>query len=78
GILAGMSMAIAGCNSNIIRIEAESQEDKAGIRLDVQVHDLAHLNEVLKKTRGVKGVHSVLRVEPRVHRSEVLDETYQD
>lgn len=78
GILAGMSMAIAECNSNIVRIEAETQQNKAGIRLEVQVHDLGHLNEVLKKTRAVKGVLSVLRVSPRTHRSEVLDESYQD
>jgi guanosine-3',5'-bis(diphosphate) 3'-pyrophosphohydrolase len=78
GILAGMSMAIAGCNSNIVRLEAESQKDRAGIRLEVQVHDLGHLNEVLKKTRGVKGVLSVLRVSTRTQRSEVLDESYQD
>ena len=78
GILAGMSMAIAGCNSNIVRLEAESQKDRAEIRLEVQVHDLGHLNEVLKKTRGVKGVLSVLRVSTRTQRSEVLDESYQD
>jgi GTP pyrophosphokinase len=78
GVLAGLSMAIAGCNSNIVRIEAESQRDKAAIHLEVQVHDLEHLNEVLKKARGVKGVLSALRAESRTHRSEVLDESYQD
>ncbi len=78
GILAGMSAAIAGCDSNISRVEAETHHDKAVIRLDVQVHDLNHLNEVLKRTREVKGVISVLRVSPQDRRQEVLGESSQD
>ncbi len=78
GILAGLSAAIAECESNIARIEAESHHDKAGIRLEVQVRDLDHLNEVLRKTRDVKGVLSVLRVAPQTRRKEVLGESFQN
>ena len=78
GILAGLSAAIAECESNIARIEAESHHDKAGIRLEVQIHDLDHLNEVLRKTRDVKGVLSVLRVAPQTRRKEVLGESFQN
>ncbi len=78
GILAGLSSVIASCESNISRIEAESHHDRAGIRLDVQVHDLDHLNDVLKKARDVKGVLSFLRVAPQTRRKEVLGESFQD
>ncbi|MEE8434092.1 MAG: bifunctional (p)ppGpp synthetase/guanosine-3',5'-bis(diphosphate) 3'-pyrophosphohydrolase, partial [bacterium] len=61
GVLADLSAAIAALKANITRIEAESMNDRAGIRLSVQVHDLNHLNEVLKKARSVKGIISVLR-----------------
>ncbi|MEE9241271.1 MAG: ACT domain-containing protein, partial [bacterium] len=78
GVLAALSAAIASLEANITRIEAETSHDRAGIRLDVQVHDLDHLNEVLKKSRNVKGIISVLRMAPRVSRQEVLGDSSQD
>jgi GTP pyrophosphokinase len=73
GILAGLSAAIADCQSNIARVEAESHHDRAGIRLQVQVRNLEHLNEVLKRAKEVKGVLSVLRVSPQGKKKGVLD-----
>lgn len=75
GVLAGLSMAVASLEANISRVEAETSHERAGIRLDVQVHDLDHLKKVMKKMRDVKGVLSVVRVPPRASREEVLDES---
>ncbi len=78
GVLANLSSAIASQKANITRIEAESMNDKAGIRLSVQVHDLEHLNEVLKKARSVKGILSVIRITPQTSRQEVLNDSSGD
>lgn len=75
GVLAGISAAIAGCDANITSIHAETAADRAEIRLEVQVHDLKHLNSVIKKTREVNGILSVLRVLPRSPRREVLEDS---
>jgi GTP pyrophosphokinase len=77
GVLADLSAAIASLKANITRVEAESAHEKAGIRLDVQVHDLEHLNEVMKKARGVKGILSVLRLAPHTAGQQVLGDTAQ-
>ena len=78
GVLAGLSAAIAGCQSNITRIEAESHRERAYSRLQVQVHDLEHLNEVLKRAKEVKGVLSVLRITSQGQKKGVMDERIQD
>ncbi|MEE9276634.1 MAG: bifunctional (p)ppGpp synthetase/guanosine-3',5'-bis(diphosphate) 3'-pyrophosphohydrolase [bacterium] len=72
GVLAGLSSGIAECRANISRVEAETSHDRAGIRLELQVRDLGHLKEVIKKTREVKGVISVTRTPPRASRHEAL------
>ncbi|MEK6709937.1 MAG: TGS domain-containing protein, partial [Nitrospinota bacterium] len=64
GVLAGLSTAIASCQSNIVRVSAETSRAKAGIQLDVQVSGLEHLKEVIQKVRGVKGIISVARTGP--------------
>ena len=64
GVLAALSSAIASCKANISRVAAEAVEDRAGIRLDVQVHDLAHLKDVIKKIREEKSTISVSRIAP--------------
>ena len=66
GVLASLSADIATCDTNISRVEAETSGNRAKIRLDVQVHDLAQLNEVLKKVRGEKYIFSVSRIAPEV------------
>ncbi len=68
GVLASLSAAIAGCGANISRVAAEASQEKAGIRLDVQVRDLAHLNDVMKKIRDEKLILSVERVAPEAAR----------
>ena len=66
GVLASLSADIATCDTNISRVEAETAGSRAKIRLDVQVRDLAQLNEVLKKVRGEKYIFSVNRIAPEV------------
>ncbi len=66
GVLASLSADIATCDANISRVEAETSGNKAKIRLDVQVRDLAQLNEVVKKVRGEKYIVSVSRIAPEV------------
>jgi GTP pyrophosphokinase len=73
GVLAGLSSAIASCQSNIVRVSAEAARARAGIHLDVQVRDLDHLKEVIKKVRDVKGIVSVVRTGPRVPRDGVRE-----
>ncbi len=66
GVLANLSAAIASCEANISRVAAEAAQDKAAIRLDVQVHDLTQLNDVVKKVREEKFILSVNRIAPEV------------
>ena len=66
GVLASLSAAIASCEANISRVAAEAAQDKAAIRLDVQVHDLAQLNDVVKRVRDEKFILSVNRIAPEV------------
>lgn len=66
GVLASLSAAIAACDANISRVSAEASHKKAEIRLDVQVRDLAHLNEVLKRIHEEKFILSVNRIAPEV------------
>ena len=66
GVLASLSAAIASCEANISRVAAEAAQDKAAIRLDVQVHDLAQLNDVVKRVRDEKFILSVNRIAPQV------------
>ena len=66
GVLASLSAAIAACGANISRVSAEASRNRAGIRLDVQVRDLDHLNEVLKKIHDEKAILSVNRIAPEV------------
>ena len=74
GVLANLSAAIAACGANISRVTAEASQERAAIFLDVQVHDLTHLNGVLKKIRDEKLILSVNRIAPEVapHRKEIL------
>ena len=66
GVLASLSSDIATCDANISRVEAETSGNKAKILLDVQVRDLAQLNEVVKKVRDEKYIFSVSRIAPEV------------
>ncbi len=64
GVLAGLSTAVAACGANISRVTADVSDEKAGIRLDVQVRDLSHLKDVIKKIRDEKLIISVNRIAP--------------
>jgi len=62
GILAEVSTRIAGVNTNIIDIEARTDEQHRGwIKVTVEIGDLKHLEKVMKSLRGVKGVVAVDR-----------------
>ena len=66
GVLANLSSAIASCKANISRVAAEAAQGKAEIRLDLQVYDLAQLNDVVKRIREEKFILSVNRIAPEV------------
>jgi len=68
GILADVSTRIAGVNTNILDIEARTDEQNRGwIKVTVEISDLKHLEKVMKSLRSVRGVRSVerTRAEPR-------------
>lgn len=62
GILADVSSKIAGIDTNIRNVEATTSEDQRGrISLTVEIHDLKHLERIIKSLRGVAGVLDVER-----------------
>ncbi|NVN90813.1 MAG: bifunctional (p)ppGpp synthetase/guanosine-3',5'-bis(diphosphate) 3'-pyrophosphohydrolase [Desulfuromonadales bacterium] len=63
GILAGISLAIANCEANIVSALIQSTVDKRGENIfEVNVADLAHLQKVMNTVMKVKGVISVERI----------------
>ncbi len=63
GILAGISLAIANCEANIVSAVVQSTVDKRGDNIfEVSVVDLAHLQKVMNAVMKVKGVISVERM----------------
>jgi GTP diphosphokinase / guanosine-3',5'-bis(diphosphate) 3'-diphosphatase len=62
GMLAAVSAKIAGVNTNILDIEARTDEQRRGwIRVTIEIRDLKHLEKVMKSLRGIPGVLSVDR-----------------
>ena len=62
GVLAGVSAAISACKVNISRLTTTSTtEKKAYMDVTVDVRDVNHLNEVIRRIEGVRGVLSVER-----------------
>jgi len=62
GMLAAVSAKIAGVNTNILDIEARTDEQRRGsIRLTIEISDMKHLEKVMKSLRGIPAVVSVNR-----------------
>jgi GTP pyrophosphokinase len=63
GLLAGVSSAIAACNGNISRATVTTTQDKkAYLDFTVDIRDVQHLNEIMHRVEGLRGVLSVERV----------------
>ena len=62
GVLASVSAAISACKVNISRFTTTTtMEKKAYMDVTVDVRDVNHLNEVIRRIEGVRGVLSVER-----------------
>jgi GTP diphosphokinase / guanosine-3',5'-bis(diphosphate) 3'-diphosphatase len=62
GILADVSSKVADINTNITSVEATTDADHRGrIDMTVEIHDLKHLEKVIKSLRGIAGVLDVER-----------------
>ncbi|MCX6550961.1 MAG: bifunctional (p)ppGpp synthetase/guanosine-3',5'-bis(diphosphate) 3'-pyrophosphohydrolase [Acidobacteria bacterium] len=62
GMLAAVSAKIAAVNTNILDIEARTDEQQRGwIRVTIEISDMKHLEKVMKSLRGIPGVLSVDR-----------------
>ena len=63
GVLAGVSSAIADCDGNISRATVTtSQEKRAYLDFTVDIRDITHLKEVMRRVSNLNGVLSVERV----------------
>jgi guanosine-3',5'-bis(diphosphate) 3'-pyrophosphohydrolase len=62
GILADVSSKVADINTNITSVEATTDADRRGrIDMTVEIHDLKHLEKVMKSLKGIAGVLDVER-----------------
>ena len=62
GVLASVSAAVSACKVNISRFNTTTTIDKkAYMDMTVDVRDVNHLNEVIRRIEGVQGVLSVER-----------------
>jgi GTP pyrophosphokinase len=61
GILADVSAKVSAINTNITMMEAKSDEHGGRIDMAVEIHDLKHLQKVIKSVKGVSGVLDVTR-----------------
>ncbi len=62
GILADVSSKVADINTNITSVEATTDADHRGrIDMTVEIHDLKHLEKVMKSLRSIAGVLDVER-----------------
>jgi GTP pyrophosphokinase len=62
GVLAKVSAAVSACKVNISRFHTTTTTDKkAYMDMSVDVRDVNHLNEVIHRVEGVRGVLSVER-----------------
>ncbi len=63
GVLAGVSSAIADCDGNISRATVTTSQDKrAYLDFTVDIRDITHLKEVIRRVGSLNGVLSVERV----------------
>ena len=58
GLLAQISGVIAESDANIVHMHADTRPEGEGatIRLGIQIHDLSHLERVLRALNGIQGV----------------------
>ncbi len=62
GILADVSSKVSDINTNITSVEATTDADHRGrIDMTVEIHDLKHLEKVMKSLRSIAGVLDVER-----------------
>ncbi|HOG29582.1 MAG TPA: bifunctional (p)ppGpp synthetase/guanosine-3',5'-bis(diphosphate) 3'-pyrophosphohydrolase [Vicinamibacterales bacterium] len=62
GMVAAVSAAIASVNTNIVDIEARTDDEQRGwIRVTIEISDMKHLEKVMKSLRGIPGVVAVER-----------------
>jgi len=61
GLLADVTAAISGENSNIQNIEARTGSNRANIDLTVDIVDVAHLEKIVSTLRRIEGVYQVER-----------------
>jgi guanosine-3',5'-bis(diphosphate) 3'-pyrophosphohydrolase len=63
GLLAAITALLAGLSTDIRTAEAKTFDDRtASIHLTLRIHDLKHLEKVLRSIRGVPGVIDVERL----------------
>ena len=75
GLLAALTAAVAGTQTDIRTAEARTFDDKtAAIDLTLRIQDLKHLERVVKAIRGVAGVIDIERqTVPRDRRARLPD-----
>ena len=62
GMVAAVSAKIAAVNTNIVDIEARTDDAQRGwIRVTIEISDMKHLEKVMKSLRGIPGVIAVER-----------------
>ena len=62
GVLAGVSSAIAACDVNISHASVNPRPDnRAYLEFTVDIRDVKHLNDIIRRVEGLRGVLSVER-----------------
>ncbi|MFQ5894462.1 MAG: RelA/SpoT family protein [Nitrospinota bacterium] len=62
GMLASVSAAIASCEANISKVEAQTGDGRAQIHIGLEIRNLPHLEQILRALRSIKGVYRAERV----------------
>jgi GTP pyrophosphokinase len=71
GLLAGVSTAISACDGNISRATVTTTQDKkALLDFTVDIRDVEHLNEIIHRVEGLRGVLSAERVRQNTRRGK--------
>ena len=62
GILAEVTSKIAGLKTNVLKVEASTNDRQGRISVEIEIDDLKHMQRVIKVIRGVPGVLEVERL----------------
>ena len=62
GILAEVTSKIAGLKTNVLKVEASTNDHQGRISVVMEIEDLKHMQRVIKVIRGVSGVLEVERL----------------